>query len=342
MSDSQNPEISSFVLYGLGRAANNKALNSRELEITPIEQLSMLDGELVSLPFDSEVSGERADGSSYTSKVMLNAALTAMWLPLGTHRRMPPDIRRGERVFIYRYADTDQYYWKETGWDDHLRRLETVHLRISATPEQDADMDDPSNYYHLAISSHDKLIHLETSRANGEVAKYALQFNLAEGVVALSDDHGNFCQLESVAKIWSMQNGDGTLWQLKKKEIYGYAPDKMHVIAENKIHFQTKDFLLETQTGNIEASTSFKIKTPKFDVESDTNTFTTPNSTFTGNVTVAMNLTISGSLSQGGGGGGSAMFASPAQFQQPVQFQTQVTANGITSSAPITGPRGSI
>lgn len=336
MSEPRNPEVSAFVLYGLGRAANNKALNSKELEVTPIEQLHMLDGELVSLPFDSEVSGQRSDGSQYTAKVMLNAALTATWLPMGSNRKDPPDVRRGERVFIYRYGDTDQYYWKETGWDDHLRRLETVHYRISATADQNADMEDPNNYYHIAVSSHAKMIHIETSRANGEVAKYAVQFNLDEGVFVLSDDHGNFCQLESPAKIWSMQNGDGTLWQLKKKEIYGYAPDKMYVIAENKIHFQTKDFLLETQTGHIDASTKFSIKTPRFEVESDTNTFNTPNSTFTGNVSVG------GSLAMATGGGGSATFNGPVEFKQSAKFDVHITANGITSSATITGPRGSI
>jgi hypothetical protein len=315
-----NPEISGLRVYSIGRAANNKALNSKELEITPIEQLNMLDGELVSLPFDSEVSGQKADGSEYSAKVTLNTALTATWFPMHSNRKTPPDIRRGERVIIWRYKDTDQYYWTETGWDDHLRRLETVHLRWSATADEKADMEDPSNWYHLSISTHEGLIHLETMRANKEKAKYALQINTKEGIVALADDFGNIWQLESVENIISFQNGDGSLWQLDKKKIYGYAPDLMHCIAENKIHFQTKDFLLECQTGNIDASASFKIKTPDFQVESSQNTFTSPSSIFTGNVE------IGGTFA----GSGAASFSSP------------MTANGITSSAPIVGPSNTI
>lgn len=336
MSDELNPEISGLRFYSIGRAANNKALNTKELEVTPIEQLSMLDGEIVSLPFDSEVSGQKADGSEYSAKVVLNTALTATWLPMNSNRKSPPDIRRGERVVIWRYQDTDQFYWTETGWDDHLRRLETVHYRWSATADEGADMEDPTNYYHLSVSTHEGLIHLETMLANGEKAKYALQINTKEGVVGLADDFGNFWQIESVEKIISIQNGDGSLWQLDKRKIYGYAPDQMKVLAENKIHFQTQDFLLECKTGNINASSSFKIKTPKFDVESDTNTFTTPNSTFTGNVAVAGNVSIGQSLTQGGGGGGSSTFSGPVTFQQPM------TANGITSSAPIVGPSRTI
>lgn len=345
LKDEINPEISKFVLYGIGRAANNKTLNpehKHELEITPIEQLSMLDGQLISLPFDSEAEGLRPDGSTYSSKVKLNTALTATWLPFGSNRKDPPDVRRGERVFIYRYGDTDQYYWKETGWDDHLRRLETVHYRFSATADPDANMDDPENYYHLMVSTHEKLITLKTSSVNGEACQYALQFNTGTGLFVLTDDQGNFFQLESLAKIMSMQNGDGTLWQLDKEKIYGYARDQMHVLAEKKIHFQTKDFLLECETGQINASTSFGIKTPSLKVESDTNLFQTPNSTFTGNVSIGQSLTAAAS------GSGSATFQGPvsfvqnAVFQNAVNFQVHVTANGITSSAPITGPRSSI
>ena len=326
MSETHNPEISGLRIYSIGRAANNKALNSKELEITPIEQLSMLDGELVSLPFDSEVNGQSADGSQYSAKVTLNTALTASWFPMNSNRKMPPDIRRGERVIIWRYKDTDQFYWTETGWDDHLRRLETVHFRFSATADEAADMDDPKNYYHLQVSTHEGMIHLETMRENGEKAKYVLQINTKDGTAALADDFGNFWQLESLINRISIQNGDGSLWQLDKKKIYGYAPDQMHVIAENKIHWQTKDFLLECQTGNINASTSFKIKTPKFDVESDTNTFTTPDTTFTGNVGVNGSFTSEGA----------------ATFKQPSTFEQKITANGIQSSAPIQGPSNTI
>lgn len=314
MSDEQNPEISGLRLYSVGRAANNKALNSKELEVTPIEQLNMLDGELVSVPFDSEVSGQKADGSEYSAKVTLNTALTATWFPMGSNRKTPPDVRRGERVILWRYMDTDQFYWTETGWDDHLRRLETVHYRWSATADEAADMEDPSNFYHLSISTHEGLIHLETMLANKEKAKYALQINTKEGIVGLADDFGNFWQLESVEKIISFQNGEGTLWQLDKRKIYGYAPDQMHVIADNKIHFVTKDFLLETQTGQINASSSFGIKTPTLTVESDTNIFDTTNSTFTGATNV----------------------------QGTSKFDAPMTATGIVSSAPIVGPSNTI
>lgn len=314
MSDNHHDsESSGLMLYGIGRAANNKALKDKNgnpetsLEVTPVEQLSMLDGELISLPFDSEVQGQKADGSSYSSKVTLNTAITAKWVPMGSNRRTPPDIRRGERVYLYRYKDTDQFFWKETGWDDHLRRLETVHFRFSATADPSADMSDPRNWYHLQISTHEGMIHLETARANMEKAKYALQINTKDGIAALADDFGNFFQMESVAKAISMQNGDGTLLQLDKKKFYSYAPQIMHLVAEEEMKLETKTFLLSCQDGQINASSRFGIKTPVFDLESNTNNIE-------GNTT----------------------------FHDPVTFLQHMTANGITSSAPIQGPRDTI
>ena len=313
MSDKPSSEKSGLSFYSVGRAANNKALKNEEgrpetrLEVTPIEQLNMLDGELISLPFDSEVTGQSADGSDYSAKVTLNTALTATWLSMGSNRATPPDVRRGERVIIWRYKDTDQFYWTETNWDQHLRRLETVHLRLSATADEQADMTDPTNYYHFAVSTHEGMIHLETARANGEKAKYALQINTKEGIAVLADDFGNLWQMESVAKIISMQNGDGTLLQLDKKKFYGYAPEAMHLLAEESIHLETKEFKVTTQTGQINASTSFTINTPQFNVE-----------------------------------GGQATFKVQTTFQQPVTFQQLIQANGIVSSAPIQGPSDTI
>ncbi|WJJ55146.1 hypothetical protein [Xanthomonas phage RTH11] len=339
--DHQDPELSGMRFYSIGQAANNKRLTDgngrpdRTLEVTPVEQLGQLDGELVSLPFQSEVSGERADGSSYTSKVTLNTALTATWLPMGSNRVTPPDVRRGERVIIWRYKDTDQFYWTETGWDEHLRRLETVHYRWSATPEPGADMTAGTNYYHLMVSTHEGMIHLETSEANKEKATFVLQLNTKDGHIALTDNHGNFLDWNCIDKIISLQNGDGTLMQLNKEIAYMYAKDTIYLKAEEKILLETKDFLLETQTGQVNASTRFGIKTPTFEVESDTNFFKTPNTTFGGNVAVGQSLTAAGS-------GGSVTFNGAATFTQQATFQSPVQLAGGTTTATLSGPNGRI
>lgn len=342
MSDESKLDMSKMRLWSLGRAANNKILKdadgrpNRELEVTPIEHLGDMDGELVSLPFESEASGQSADGSEYTAKVTLNTAMTATWLPLGSSNRLsPPDVRRGERVFLYRYADTDQVYWTTTGWDDHLRRLETVHYQWSATKDESADMTDTTNYYHLQISTHEGMIHLETTDKNGEKATFVLQINTKDGLIVLQDSFGNFLNWDSVENDISIQNGDGTIMRLNKEVFYAYAKDKIIMIAEQQILFQTKQYVLSTQTALIEASESYTVRTPNYNVESTTNTFTSPNTSFSGNVSIGGSLV-------GAANGGTMTFKGACEFEMNATFKAPVSLAGGTTSATLTGPNGRI
>lgn len=342
MSDeAKELDQSKMKFYSFGRAANNKALRTadgqpeRKLEVSPSEPFGDADGELLSLPFESEVSGQSADGSEYTAKVTLNPAMECTWFPMGSNRNTPPDIRRGERVIIWRYADTDQFFWTETGWDDHLRRLETVHYRWSATKDPSADMTDSANYYHLQVSTHEGMIHLETTDKNGEIGVYTLQINTKDGIVALQDNFGNFLTWTSEDRDIAIQNGDGTILRLNKEIFYAYAKDKILMIADKAILMQTKQYVMQTQTALIEASSSYTVKTPRYNVESDRNTFTSPETTFTGNVSVGKNLT-------GAANGGTMTFKGACNFEMAATFKSPVSLAGGTSSATLTGPNGRI
>lgn len=321
---------SNLKVYSLAVVANNKPLDTNEIVATPIEKLTMLDGEIVSMPYDQEAAGNSVDGTAYQTKVKVDSAVRAKWMPwAGSNRRTAPDVRRGERVLLFQFADNNDFYWTTMGLDDHLRKLETVVWSISATPDEEADSLAPENSYTLEMSSHTQTITLKTSKANGEYCVYALQMNLKEGRIVLTDDMDNEIEFNTAETLISMINADGTKWQLDKKIIYGYAPDMIHMVAENKIHMETNEFLLECQTGMVKASDSFTFETPQFTVKSDQNTFQTPNSSFTGNVGIQGNLNTST-------GGGTAVFNGPVTFLQHVQ------ANGITSSQTITGPSDSI
>lgn len=304
-------------IYSLGVAAANIPLNESTglpettLHVTPIEQFSMMDGEVLSLPFESEVRGQSIDGSEYSAKVTLNAAITATWLPMNSNRITPPNIRRGERVIIWRYADTDEYRWTETGWDDHLRRLETVKYRFSATADENADGTLEENAYWLMVSTHLGQITLTTAQANGEKAKYILQINARDGVVVLTDTDGNMIQMESLPRTIGLRNADGTSWVLDKKRLIGYAEDQLFIRTGQKIHFQTKDILFESNT---------------FTHRGQTATFDTAQSFFKGTLEVD----------------GATKFKGTVEFEKPVTMRAKLTAAGIQSSLPIQGPSNTI
>lgn len=321
---SSENSVTQFKIYSLGLVANNKKLDSNHIEVTPIEALTMLDGEIASIPVEHEIQGQDAQDNPYTSRVTMDNALTAAWLPEG-NRRSAPDVRRGERVLIWRYADTDQFYWTCLNFDLHLRKLETAVYSFSGTSDEDVDGTLPENSYSLEVSTHRGYINLRTSKQNGEHCLYVIQVNARDGRIIITDDVGNEIDLNTAETIIEFNNADGTQIHLNKQKIWMYAEDAINAEAGNSI--------------TLTAGKNIHLKTPEYRLEcdtmtvvSDTNTFETPQSMFTGNVTVGGAVTFKGV----------GTFEGAADFMAPVRFHQPIQANGITSSAAINGPRDSI
>lgn len=231
--------------YSLALVANNKPMTTGLIQATPIESLTMLDGELGSLPQDQETDGKDATGQAYQTKVTTDTAVDAEWLPFGSNRQTAPDVRRGERVLLWQYADTDTFYWQSLGLDDHLRKLETAIFSISATAEEGKDGTMPENSYSVEMSSHTGQITIRTSKANKEFCAYGVQIDAKNGKVAIVDDLGNEIVMDSKnTKIW-MTNVDKSTVQLDKKKILIQCADTLDMIASQVINIQTKNLNLK-------------------------------------------------------------------------------------------------
>lgn len=229
---------SQLTFYSVGVAAENKSLSSRYLAITPTEITPALDGEINFNPTEKTFTGQDAKGDPYELKMTEDLTLSAEWLPLGSNRVTPPDIRRGEPIAIYRLADSDQFYWRCLGLRDDLRRLETVIYAFNANPDEGTSKLDFENCYLLEISTHQKLVTFTTSTANGEPFRYTFQFNTAEGQVVLTDDVGNYVELDSAITRIRSQNADNTWCELNKRDLNANAPDNIYMEAGKQ--FQVK------------------------------------------------------------------------------------------------------
>lgn len=294
---------STLSFYSVGQVANNKSLGSSTISVTPIEKLTMLDGELVSNPVDQETTGTDAMGKTYQTKIKTDSAIEATWLPFKSNRLTAPDVRRGERVIIWKAGDTNKFYWTETGWDDHLRKLETVVFQISATQDETADSTSKENSYYLYVSSHTKNITLKTSKVNGEYCSYAFQFNLEDGMVTLTDDVGNEFSMDSKNTILFLKNTSESFLKLEKEVITISSNDSINALAKNLVYVETEKLQVQA-----------------------------PDSFFSGNVTIDQELTVKDNVS----------LQSNLSVDRTSKFGGKMTANGITSSAPIQGPSDTI
>lgn len=230
------PTKSQFQIYSIGIASANKHLDSDDLYVVPIEVTPFGDGELDARLDKYEGGGKDRSGGEYKVKADSDSSVKAGWLRLGhSNRRTPPDVRRGERVMLYRHSNSGDMYWDSMGMDDHLRALETVIYSWSANPDEGANATDPENAYSLEVCTHTKQITLRTTKKNGEPFAYTMQFNTGEGVVGLADDIGNYFELDSGAHCITVENADGSYTRWDKENIETYAPNDVSWDAENNI-----------------------------------------------------------------------------------------------------------
>lgn len=277
--------IAEFKPFSLGYVLANKKPGSKTIDVLPVEHFPAVDGEITASVEEIEVTGLNPDGSSYSLKVDNGTSIPALWLPFGSNRVTAPDVRRRERVMIYQFGDTNQYYWVTLGLDDHLRRLETVIYAFNADPDTESDGElDFTKCYYFEVSTRTKNVTFSTSKANGEPFAYTTQYNCAEGIVTTTDDDNNFMELNSTERKLLFHNGDGTFAELSRKVINLFAPDAINVVAKNLIKFATKLF-------RVEASEKVSIVTPTAEFSKDVK--------IAGNVTVGQKLTAGGISTSG-------------------------------------------
>lgn len=240
-------EVSKLNFYSIGTAAENKALDSQFLEVVPLEDQPFLDGELTDNATKYTANGTDADGSAYNHEIDTSVTVKAAWLPFGqSNRQTPPDIRRGEMVVLFRFADNDEFWWTTIRNDNKLRRLETVIYGIVATSEEDVEATH-ENMYWIEMSSHQKLIHLHTSKANGEFCTYDIQINAGDGCIVIQDDQGNYFSFDSKNHRIELYNQDGSHIDVNKTSIA--------MTATDTISHEAKTINMKATTINMTADT---------------------------------------------------------------------------------------
>jgi len=225
--------VSKLQFYSLGLVSANKILSSKDIEVTPVEDFPMLDGEITDHIDLYKATSKDAAGSTTKVQIDTTASVKATWLPISnSNRRTPPDVRRGETVVLYKFSDTDKFWWNTLFNDSRLRRLETVIYAFSDNAEENVE-DTATSTYFLEVSTHRKIIHLHTSKSDKEPFIYDVQINAKEGVITITDDAGNYFILNSRDTRLTMRNGDGSIVDIDKTNITLSSTDSITLKSKN-------------------------------------------------------------------------------------------------------------
>lgn len=246
--------ISRLRFYSIGIVAANKPLDSMDIEVTAVEDTPMLHGEITDNIEKYSAKGQGANNDAFQVEAKTTASLKATWTPIGNpNRRTAPDVRRGEKVILYQFGDADKYWWSTLENDAKLRRLETIVWGVSNNSKENVQ-DDANSMYWLEVSTHKKLIHVQTTKSDGEKFAYTFQINAKEGSLTIGDDAENYITIDSGEKLIKLHNTDGTFIELRGKSI--------RMNASEGVHTDAKDISTQSETSTITASGSTSINSP--------------------------------------------------------------------------------
>lgn len=310
--------LSQFHPYSYGVVASNKALNTWKVEVTPVEDLPMLDGQITDNMSQFSAQGSDASGSAYQTQTNQSNTVTAVWLPIGNSNRMTaPDVRRGEQVMLYRFGDdTSKYYWVTMRNDLSLRKLETVIFGFSGTPtEGDAVNDDTT--YVIGISTHQKKLWVHTPQANGEPYGYDITLDTDAGTFTITDTINNKIYVNSDNHQIRFENADGSFLDLTGKALSSYAADSMN--------FETNAFAIKCQTYNNDASNSITEQTTQATLTADGGNQINANTNMAGDFTTEAGKNGSGNVKSSGN------FSTTGTLEADAGISTKGTVQGQTA-----------
>lgn len=323
----QKEQTSQWRLYSLGEVAADKPLDSKDIEVSPVESFPLLDGEITDNAATLEVTpkGETSTASSVTATVTLKAT----WRSRSSSNRVTaPDVRRGEKVEIYTLADSNEFFWDlHDAGDISRRRLETVTYAYSGSPVV-GSKDGPNNAgaqndncYVTEISTHQKKITLSTSDKNGEKCRYTIQINPGDGLLLIADDQDNGLTLDSVQGIWKIFNAEGSFIELNKRNIIISAPEDIITKAGRNRESTVEGNSTDTVIGSKSSESQSYTNTASSEMVLDSPTITEN----------AAMINMNGNIGTSGGshgGSGTATFAGKAIFNEDVEINGNLDVRG--------------
>lgn len=182
--------------FSIGIVIEDKQRGSDSVKVSPMEQLPLQKGDMTSDKRQYQANLPDASGVKRVSQIEGSNYIIAKWFAQNsTNRLSAPDVYKGESVQLYRFADTDEYYWTAMFREPALRKLETMLIGCSNNPGG-GSFDRNSSYY-AEMSTHDSHISLHTSQSNGEPYGYDVIIDAAQGVITIKDTVNNTITLDS-------------------------------------------------------------------------------------------------------------------------------------------------
>lgn len=222
MEDFTKEEVGSHFQLFIGIAIKDKDKYSTKLKIHLTEMTPFISGDLEEKDILHEVSSKSTNQSA---TVEISNIFECEYFSMFSNRLYPPDVKKGEQVFVIKYADSDDYYWFSPGRDDYLRRTERLAFGVSNLQKAKTTLSEDDVYFIEFDTDTNKHIVLKTSKSDNEPFQYILKMDAKNSRLHICDDDQNQILIDSNVPRVLMANKDGSFLDLSQKNATIFAPD---------------------------------------------------------------------------------------------------------------------
>lgn len=295
-------ETSKWKIWSLGTVVEDKPFGIDVIRVSPIERLPLQSGNPAFTQNEYNEKLPNAAGSAGQQVVKSTKVIEAEWTPDGdNHLFTSPMVRKGEVVKVYKFGDTNKYYWNTIYRSPDLRRTERIIWGAGnlSSPGGRLDLD---SIYYLEFDTLNKVINIKTSLSDGEEFMYQLSLNPGTRQAFIVDNVGNKFIIDSPSNNVILEDVSGGRFETRDghPKITG-----------------TKGFLLTSPNNVIEGNTEFK-----------DNVIVRKTLTSVGVLTMNSGM----NMSQGNGGsGGGATFNGPLTLNNPLTVNSSSVFTGYAN-----------
>ena len=224
-------DMSKLKVFGMGIVVKDKPKFSDEVEVYIPEQMPYVSGKIADAKIEHKRTMVDSKGSEKTYEAEAVYTITASWLPDGNDNQITaPDVYKNETVKVFRFGDSDKFFWKTSFREPKLRKQETVATMYSNQKDPKEEFDKKSSYW-TQVDTRDKKWQLHTSRNDGEKCEYDAEIDTKEGLVTIKDDLGNKFNIDSGAAKITFLNSSNNSFVMEQGNTTSTTPDALSMTS---------------------------------------------------------------------------------------------------------------
>lgn len=224
-------DMSKLKVFGMGIVVKDKPKFSDEVEVYIPEQMPYVSGKIADAKIEHKRTMVDSKGSEKTYEAEAVYTITASWLPDGNDNQITaPDVYKNETVKVFRFGDSDKFFWKTSFREPKLRKQETVATMYSNQKDPKEEFDKKSSYW-TQVDTRDKKWQLHTSKNDGEKCEYDAEIDTKEGLVTIKDDLGNKFNIDSGAAKITFLNSSNNSFVMEQGNTTSTTPDALSMTS---------------------------------------------------------------------------------------------------------------